>query len=47
VRHLDAVGIDLDDVGLTLEDEGVGAFERSFRSVLDELATRASRFAHR
>jgi transaldolase len=47
MRRLAAVGIDLDDVGLTLEDEGVAAFERSFQSVLGELATRASRFAHR
>ena len=34
------VGIDMDDVGRTLEDEGIAAFEQSFAHVLDALAAK-------
>ncbi len=38
MRRLGAVGVDMDDVGMTLEDEGVAAFHRSFQGVLAALA---------
>ncbi len=44
VRTLDeiaAVGVDLDDVGHRLEDEGVAAFEKSFDELLATLRTKA------
>ena len=41
MRQLDAVGINMDDVGLTLEDQGVASFHRSFQDVLGELGTKA------
>jgi transaldolase len=34
------LGIDMVDVGRTLEEEGVAAFEQSFASVLDALAAK-------
>jgi transaldolase len=34
------VGVDMDDVGRTLEDEGIAAFDQSFTSVLDVLAAK-------
>ena len=37
MRRLSAVGIDMDDVGLRLEDTGLAAFEESFRGVLATL----------
>lgn len=47
MRQLDAVGIDMDDVGLTLEDQGVASFHQSFQDVLGELGTKARRLAIR
>jgi transaldolase len=35
------VGIDMDDVGQTLEDQGVASFHESFTHVLDTLTTKA------
>ena len=40
MRRLGAVGVDMDDVGMTLEDEGVAAFHRSFQGVLAALAAK-------
>jgi transaldolase len=37
MRRLAAAGINMDDVGLTLEDEGLAAFEESFHGVLAAL----------
>ena len=37
MRRLAAVGIDMDDVGLTLEDQGVAGFHDSFQEVLAAL----------
>jgi len=34
--------VDLDDVARVLEEEGVGAFEKSFTEVLDSLGAKAS-----
>lgn len=43
VMHaLAAVGVDMDDVGRTLESEGVASFVRSFNHVLEALALKAS-----
>jgi len=36
-RRLAAVGVDMDDVGLTLEQEGVASFTKSFEEVLAAL----------
>jgi transaldolase len=36
---LDAVGIDLTDVFITLENEGVEKFEKSWQELLDETQT--------
>ena len=38
---IEAAGVDLDDVGRRLEDEGVAAFEKSFDELLDTLGTKA------
>jgi transaldolase len=35
------VGVDLDDVGRRLEDEGVAAFEKSFDELLATLGAKA------
>ena len=40
MRRLGAVGIDMDDVGLLLERQGVAAFHESFQGVLAALANR-------
>jgi len=37
LRALAAAGVDLDDVGRTLEDQGIAAFQASFSHVLDVL----------
>ena len=37
MRGLAAAGIDMDDVGMSLEDEGLAAFEESFQGVLAAL----------
>jgi transaldolase len=47
MARLLAVGIDMDDVGLTLEDQGVDGFHRSFRDVLEALETKARQLAAR
>jgi transaldolase len=47
MRRLALVGIDMDDVGLTLEDHGVASFHQSFQDVLGALDTTAHRLAPR
>jgi transaldolase len=47
MRHLAAVGVDIDDVGLTLENEGVASFHESFREVLATLDDKARQPAGR
>jgi len=47
MRRLGVVGIDMDDVGLTLEDHGVASFDQSFQDVLGVLDTKAHRLAPR
>jgi len=47
MRRLGAVGIDMDDLGLTLEDQGVASFHQSFQDVLGELDTKARKLAIR
>lgn len=41
MRRLAAVGVDMDDVGLTLETEGVAGFHESFQQMLTALAAKA------
>ena len=38
MRRLASAGIDMDDVGLTLEDKGVASFHKSFQDMLAGLA---------
>ena len=45
MRRLAAVGIDMDDVGLTLEDQGVASFHESFQDVLGALDAKARQLA--
>jgi transaldolase len=45
MRRLGAVGIDMEDVGLTLEDQGVASFHQSFQDVLGELDAKARQLA--
>jgi transaldolase len=40
------VGVDLDDVGRVLEDEGVAAFSKSFDELLGSLQTKADQLQH-
>jgi transaldolase len=47
MQHLGDVGVDMDDVGLTLENEGVASFHRSFQDVLESLDVKAQQFAIR
>ena len=47
MHRLDAVGIDMDDVGLTLESQGVASFHESFRDVLGALDAKAHQLAIR
>ena len=42
MRRLAALGVDMDEVGLTLENEGVTSFHESFREVLAALHDNAS-----
>ena len=44
VASLAELGIDLEDVAVILEDEGVASFAKSFDDVLQTLATRADEF---
>jgi hypothetical protein len=41
LRRLAAAGVDMDDVGLTLEQEAVANFHKSFEEVLAALDTKA------
>jgi transaldolase len=41
MRRLAAVGVDMDDVGLTLEDQGIASFHTSFQDVLHVLEAKA------
>ena len=43
MRRLAALGVDMDDVGLTLENQGVASFHESFQDVLAALEGNASR----
>jgi transaldolase len=45
--RLAEVGVDLDDVGRTLEDHGVASFHQSFAHVLQALETKARQLAPR
>ena len=47
MRRLDEVGVDMDDVGLTLENEGIATFHESFQDVLASLDTKAQQLAIR
>ncbi len=47
MRRLAAAGIDMDDVGLTLEDEGVAGFHESFQHMLASLHTKAHQLTPR
>ena len=47
MRRLVAVGIDMDDVGLTLEDRGVAGFHTSYQQVLAALAAKADHLSRR
>jgi len=40
-------GVDMEDVGLTLEDHGVAGFHDSFAHLLDTLNTKARQLARR
>jgi transaldolase len=43
MNELVAIGVDMEDVGLTLEDEGVRSFHESFQDVLGALEAKAHR----
>ncbi len=45
LRRLADVGIDMDDVGRTLEAAGVASFHDSFAGVLDALTVKAGQLA--
>jgi len=45
MRRLAALGVDMDDVGLTLEHEGVASFHESFQQVLAVLDGKANHLA--
>ena len=47
VSRLVAVGMDMDDVGLTLEDRGVAGFDTSYQQVLAALAANAHHLSRR
>jgi transaldolase len=42
LAEITALGVDLDEVAVQLEDEGVAAFEKSFDSLLDSLGVKAA-----
>ncbi len=44
IEQLSALGIDLEEVAVQLEDEGVASFAKAFDDVLDTLGARASEF---
>ncbi len=45
--QLESLGIDLEDITQTLQDEGVAAFENSFRSLMDSLSQKVALFRTR
>jgi transaldolase len=47
MHRLASVGVDMDQVGLALEDQGVAAFDASSRQVLAALADKAGHFSRR
>ncbi len=47
MHRLAIVGIDMDNVGLTLENEGIASFHASFQDVLGALDTKAQQLANR
>jgi transaldolase len=47
MRRLAAVGVDMDDVGMTLEDKGVAGFHESFQQMLSSLAAKANQLTRR
>jgi len=47
MRRLAGVGIDMDNVGLTLEDNGVAAFHESFQHVLASLDAKVRQLSRR
>jgi transaldolase len=47
MRRLATVGVDMDDVGLALEEQGVASFHTSYQQVLAALAAKAEQLSHR
>jgi transaldolase len=47
MRRLAAAGVDMDDVGPTLEDQGITGFHRSYQDVLAALAAKTHALSHR
>jgi transaldolase len=47
MQLLDTVGVDMDDVGLALEDQGVAKFHESFRDLLRSLDAKAHQLTNR
>jgi len=47
MRRLADVGVDMDDVGLTLEEKGVAGFEESFQQMFAGLDTKAQQLSRR
>ena len=47
MRRLTSVGIDMDDVGRTLEDQGVAGFHESFQHMLASLHAKARQLSPR
>ena len=45
MQNLRAVGVDMDDVGRTLEDQGVAGFHQSFADLLITLRDKAHQLA--
>jgi transaldolase len=47
MRRLTETGVDMDDVGVALEDQGVAGFHASYQQVLAALAAKADQLSHR
>ena len=47
LKSLEVVGVDMEDVGLTLESQGVASFHESFADLLDTLTAKARHLARR
>ena len=45
MHNLSAVGVDMDDVGRTLEDQGVAGFHKSFADLLDHIGRQSRQLA--